>query len=208
MRNWLADGEQVLIRCRPHARILVWPVVVGLLVIMGAGAALARLQPVQYASWAADVPLLREPAIVLLVTLVLFIEILYPVRRALQWAGTRYILTSRRFVLRRGTLGRRSHECLLTQVHSIEMRQKLRQRPVGSGELDVHLQNGTRHTFHEVPCVDEFHAEVQTAWSQALRASFQQAPGPGYYAGQVGLGANDDDGHLNGKELRKLGRDQ
>lgn len=203
MRRWLADGEQVLVQVRPHARILVVPVAVGLLLVMVTSAGLAKLQPAEYYQWAPDAMELREPAIVLLLTAVLLVEIAYPLRRVVRWANTRYILTSERVVIRRGNLRRRQEDCVLARVQSVDMHQKLRQRMVGAGELDFHMTSGGVRTVHDVPHIQAFRNETHAAWMKLFRASFQQAPGSGYYAEDVG--ADEDD--LIGKELRKLGRD-
>ena len=53
MHKWLLAGEQVEIRCRPHARILIWPITVGLFIILWGSAALAKLQPEPFEDWAA-----------------------------------------------------------------------------------------------------------------------------------------------------------
>lgn len=217
MSRWLAEDEQVLLLVRPHARVLVWPVGVGLLLVMAASAALAKLQPAQYEQWASAAPALREPAIVLLCTAVLLVQVAYPLRRVVRWAGTRYVLTSQRMVVKEGGLGRRQADYALAGVQGIDMRQKPLQRLAGAGELDFHMVTGKVNTVHNVPHIVQFRTETHKAWMALFRASFQQAPGPGYYAVDVGhghLGTSHNDGHhddagrhLSGKELRKLGRD-
>lgn len=213
MRSWLADGEQVQVKCRPHSRILVWPIAVGLLLVMAASAALAKLQPSQFSSWAPNAAELRQPAIVLLLTAVVLVLVAYPLRRVVRWANTSYLLTNRRVVVRRGKLRTVQEDYYLARVESVDMRQKLRQRMVGAGELNLRMVAGGVRTVHEVPHIQEFRNHTHRAWEQLFRASFQQAPGPGYYA-DLGYYADevgsDGDGmkkNLTGKELRKLGRD-
>ncbi|WP_269939451.1 PH domain-containing protein [Arthrobacter sp. HY1533] len=193
MRNWLLEGEQVELRCRPHARILVWPITAGLLAILAGSAALAKLQPVPYSQWAPDAAPLREPAMVLLVLLLGFFLLLYPVRRVLRWNFTRYILSNRRLMVRGGMLGRTRAEYLLENVQEVQPAQNWRQRMVGSGDLKLHLLGGTERTVAEVPELNRFNGETQKAWSVAFRAAQ-----PAGYSG--------DDG-TSEKELRKLGRD-
>lgn len=211
MRRRLIDGEQVLISCRPHSRVLLWPLAVGLVLIILTAAALGRLQESQYYSWAPNLPSLRQPAIVLLLTAVILIEVSYPIRRLLSWAATRYVLTSHRLVIRKGNLGRRTTDYYFIQTESLHLKQKLRQRMVGSGDIQVQMASGALHTISEVPFVAEFLAEAQSAWQLALRGSLQQAPGLAYYAGEADFlttGAVETGfGTANGKELRKFGRD-
>lgn len=213
MRKWLKDGEQVLLKCRPHSRILVGPIAVGLLLVMATSAALAKLQPLQFASWAPNAMELRQPAIVLLLTAVGLLLVAYPLRRVVRWVNTSYVLTSRRVAVRRGILGRQQEDYYLARVESVDMRQKLRQRMVGAGELDFHMVAGGVRTVHDVPHIQEFRNHTHRAWEQLFRASIQQAPGPGYYADSgyyADEGGPDEDGmrrNLTGKELRRLGRD-
>lgn len=202
MRSWLADGEQVHIRCRAHARILVWPITVGLLLIVGASAALAKLQPTQFASWAPEATHLREPAIVLLLTAVILIEIAYPLRRVIRWANTRYVLTSQRVVIRGGNVRRRQEDFVLARMQGVNMRQKLGQRMVGAGELDFQLLEGGVRTLHNVPHIQDFKNYTHEVWVELFRASFQQAPGQGYYASDVDVVQTG----RKRKGLRKIGR--
>ncbi|MGA7205743.1 MAG: PH domain-containing protein [Specibacter sp.] len=207
MRRWLADGEQVQSISRPHSRILIAPLSVGLLLVMGTSAALAKLQPGEYAGWAADFPQLREPAVVLLLTAVILVGIAYPLRRVIRWANTHYILTSQRLVVRRGGLRRRQEDHVLAQMQGMDVRQKVRQRMVGSGDLELHMANGSIRTVHEVPNIHAFRNYAQEQWMKLFRASLQQAPGLGYYAEDVDF---EEAGMIEneiGKELRKLGRD-
>lgn len=201
MHKWLLEGEQVEIRCRPHARILAWPITVGLLLIMLGSAALAKLQPGPYSKWAPDWETLREPAIVLLVAAVGLTLLLYPVRRVWRWNWTRYFLTSRRLLVRRGMLGRFIAVYTLEQVQEVRPVQKWRQKMVGSGDLQLHMYQGPVRLLHEVPELTRFNGETQQAWTKVFRtsmASIQQTPQPGDYAGEV---------RMREKGLRKLGRD-
>lgn len=201
MHKWLLENEQVQIRCRPHARIIAWPIIVGLVLIFLGAAALAKLQPGPYALWAPNLETLREPAIVFVVAAVSLMLLLYPIRRVWRWAWTRYILTSHRLLVRRGPFGRLIASYSLEQVQEVRPIQKWRQKLSGSGDLQLHMHMGPTRTVWEVPALTRFNGETQQAWSHLLRTSvlpLQQTPTQGYYADQVGM---------RKKELRKLGRD-
>lgn len=197
MRNWLLEDEQVVIRCRPHSRILVWPITVGLLLVLVGSAALAKLQPVPFAGWAPGAGPWREPAIVLLVAVVVILELAYPVRRVLRWAWTRYILSNQRLLVRRGPWGRIEEIHVLEQVEEVRPVQNWRQRMVGSGDLQLHMFRGAMRTVAEVPVLKRFNGETQHVWTRVFRASIQQTSHQGDYAGEVGM---------TEKERRKLGR--
>lgn len=198
MRNWLADNEQVIIRCRPHSRILVWPITVGILMVAATAAALAKLQASEFEKWAPDARVFREPLIVLLLSAVILLQVSYPVRRVIRWANTWYILTSHRFIVRRGRLRRHQVDIQLEAVERVEMRQKLRQRVVGAGQLEFYMMNGGHRTIADVPYVAAFKNETDEAWTQLFRGTLAQTPSLGYYA---------DEDDLTGKELPQLGAD-
>lgn len=122
-----------------------------------------------------------------------FFLLMYPVRRVLRWNFTRYILSNKRLMVRRGMLGRTRAEYLLENVQEVRPLQNWRQRMVGSGDLQLQLLGGTVRTVAEVPELNRFNGETQKAWSVVLRAAQ-----PGDYAGNDGM---------NEKEQRKLGRD-
>ena len=198
MHNWLLEGEQVEIRCRPHSRILLWPITVGLLIIFGGSAALGKLQQEPFAQWATGAEAWREPAIVALLVVVIFLQLIYPVRRVLRWSWTRYVLTSQRLLVRRGPLGRIKEIYVLEQVQEVRPVQKWRQKMAGSGDLQLHMYKGPMRSVAEVPELKRFNSEIQHAWTSVFRASIEQTSLPGDYAGEVGM---------KEKELRKLGRD-
>ena len=199
MRSWLQEGEQVEIRCRQHARILIWPVTVALVLVFAAAAGLAKLQPVPFSQWAYGAGAWREPAVVVLFAVGVFLLLAYPVRRVLRWVNTRYVLTNQRLLVRRGLFGRITEVHVLEQVRQVLPHQKWRQKMAGSGDIQLHMLAGYVRTVVEVPELKRFNEEIQKAWTAAFRAAIQQTPPEGDYASEVGM---------NEKELRKLGRDQ
>ncbi|MDJ0317100.1 MULTISPECIES: PH domain-containing protein [Arthrobacter] len=181
MRSWLRSREQVVIRCRPHSRILIWPITAGLLLVLVGSAALAKLQSVPFAQWApssAAAPW-REPAIVILVVAVVLLELIFPVRRVLRWNWTRYILTNQRLLVRRGPLSRIEQIHDFEQVQEVRPVQKWRQRMVGSGDLQLYMYRGAMRTVAEVPDLKSFNEETQQAWTRVFRESIQQTPREG-----------------------------
>lgn len=207
MRRRLLESEQVLLICRQHARVLLWPLVVGVLIFLLTAAGLGRLQVQQYESWAADVPQLRQPAIVLLLSAAILLLIAYPVRATIRWATTRYILTTARIIVRRGNLQRNMSEYHLAKISSMELRQKMAQRINGSGDLVIELSSTVNQVLKEIPYATGFTSEAQLAWQATLHGSSQQAPGLGDYAGVADFVANESLTSAHGKELRQLGRD-
>ncbi len=201
MHKWLLPGEKVEIRCRPHSRVLIWPIAVGLLIVLAGSAGLARLQPEQFAQWAPGFSAWRETFVVVLLSAEALLLLLYPLRRVWRWTWTKYFLTSQRLRVRRGMFGKFTATYPLEMIHEVRPTQNWRQKMVGSGDLKLFMYRGPMRTLDEVPALTRFNGETQQAWTKVFRASttfVQQTPQPGDYAGGVGM---------NEKELRKLGRD-
>jgi|SRR6185312_2300321 len=201
MHKWLLPGENVEIRSRPHARVLVWPITVGLFIILAASAGLARLQPAQFAQWAPGFSAWRETFVVVLLSAESLLLLLYPLRRVWRWTWTKYFLTNKRLLVRRGLFGKFTGKFGLEQIEEVRPTQNWRQKMVGSGDLKLYMYRGPMRTLNEVPALTRFNGETQQAWTKVFRASMasiQQTPQPGDYAGEVGM---------TEKEPRKLGRD-
>ncbi|MHA7306774.1 PH domain-containing protein [Arthrobacter sp. TMN-49] len=177
--SWLQEGEQVLLDARPHSRVLLWPITVGLMLILAASAALAKLQAGPFAEWAPQAGPLREPAIVVVVVLVLLVLLAYPVRRALRWFSTHLVLTNQRLVVRNGPLRRNAQFHVLDQIQEVRAVQNWRQKLVGSGDLHLHMYRGAMRTVKDVPAWKDFASETQQAWTAAMRAAIQQTPQQG-----------------------------
>ena len=198
MRNWLREGEQVELRCRQHARILVLPLAAALILVFAAAVGLGKLQPGPFSQWAPGAEAWREYAVAGLLAVAGFLLLAYPGRRVLRWTNTRYVLTNQRLLVRRGLFGRVKETIVLEQVREVLPVQKWRQKMVGSGDLELHMFLGPVHTVAEVPALKRFNEEIQKVWTMAIRAVIQHAPRDGDYSSEV---------EINEKELRKLGRD-
>lgn len=153
----LEPGEQVIVAARPHAGPLVRPVLLAGAVCAAAGFALGYLGrdtlPAELADWA---PVLA-PAVVLLALLVL---LRFCLPAVLAWNATRYVLTSRRMIHRRGVLRRREHDLPLASVYQLEARQGILQRLQRAGTLRIDLGRGRIIDYPSVPEVHRFKSIV------------------------------------------------
>jgi len=118
--------ERVLVRLRPHGRVLVVPTVVLLVLVAVAGWAANGLRP----DWA------RTAALVVVAVLAL-LSWLVPL---LRWAGRRYVVTTRRVVVRTGLLVSTRREVAHDRVVDVVLRRGVLQALARSG--DVHLVVG------------------------------------------------------------------
>lgn len=122
LRRRLDAGEDIVLDVRPHWWQLAGPVAVVAAVIAGAVTALVE----GVSSW-----------LDWLVLAVLIVSALWLLRRYVQWATTRLVLTSSRIIERRGVLARVEREIPLGALTVIDLRRSLFQRIIGAGDLEV-----------------------------------------------------------------------
>lgn len=118
--------ERVLVRLRPHGRVLVVPTAALLVLVALAGWAANALQP----DWA------RGAALVVVALLVVLLWLV----PTLRWAGRRYVVTTRRVVVRTGLLVSTRREVAHARVMDVVLRRGALQALARSG--DVHLVVG------------------------------------------------------------------
>lgn len=153
MRIKLEPGERVVLRTRPHPRRLFARFLVLLLILAGTGFGLGWLSrgelPSGWAGW--------EPAVI---TGFLVLAGLATVRvfvlPLLDWAGTRYILTSRRLIRRSGFARRSERDVRLTAIFQLIVEQTLVERATGGGTLVVDLGRDRFVSFPHVPQIQTF----------------------------------------------------
>jgi uncharacterized membrane protein YdbT with pleckstrin-like domain len=132
-----AEGERVVARLRPHARVLFWPTI---LLIAGSGvlAYFSRAFPEEWQNLA----LVGGGAVVLALIW------LAPLFR---WLSRRYLITSRRIIMRSGVFTRTRQELLHSRGYDVTVRQTSLQSMFGSG--DVFINTGLDHpvALRDVP---------------------------------------------------------
>lgn len=163
VRLKLAPGERIIVASRPHARHLVWPVTLAVLLSSAAGFGYGFLGrdslPGDLSGWS---PYL-QPAVVVLAALLVARFCLPPL---LRWTFSRYIVTNRRLIHRRGALRRSEHELALASIFQLETWQTLADRMQRSGTLTVDLGHDRVVHYEHVPEVHRFKAIVVAAIGQ------------------------------------------
>src|SRR5438034_10846705 len=91
-RKLLTSGEEVVLDTRPHWIALVGPVAVGVLLLVALSWGLASVHGGGTNS------VLRW----IIVIVVLIVAVAYPIRRFVQWATSRFVVTNQRLIHRSG----------------------------------------------------------------------------------------------------------
>lgn len=144
----LVDGEQVVLHKHPHAKMLVVPVLVLLLVVAVCVflAALVRDQPWAPIGWIA----LAAVGLGLVGWLTLV-----PV---LRWRTTHFVVTSRRVLVREGVLSRTGIDIPMSRINSVQFRHTVPERFLGCGTLVIESASDEPLEFTDVPQVEKVHA--------------------------------------------------
>lgn len=132
-----AAPERVVARLRPHARELFWPAIALIVASFGYGYLAERFAQ----------PLARGATLfgVLLWVLVFFLLPYFA------WLSRRFIITTRRIVIRRGFFVRRRQELLHSRGYEVELARGPLQTLFGSGDLRITVSGETVLVLRDVP---------------------------------------------------------
>ena len=123
----LTDDEQLVLRLHPHAKTLIRPVAVAVLVV---AAALVAEVMIPSGSAAALARLVVAAVAILAVMLWLMVPVL-------RWRTTTYELTTRRLRVRDGIIARHGRDIPLARINDVSFTKGLLDRLLGSGRLVV-----------------------------------------------------------------------
>jgi membrane protein YdbS with pleckstrin-like domain len=126
-KKLLGEGETLVLELRPHAKRLLAPVAVLLVVAPVTSFVAARVPDGSLQGWA-------RWALALAAGLVVLRWSVWPF---LVWWNTVYVITDRRLVLRQGVLSRRGHDMPLTRLNDVTFSHGVVDRILGCGDLTV-----------------------------------------------------------------------
>ncbi|GAC1330790.1 MAG: PH domain-containing protein [Mycobacteriales bacterium] len=160
-RRLLAEDEEVVREFRPHAKVLIVPAV---LVVLVAGVT-------TYGEFAMPAGRFRAAgrAAVLVVAALLLVR--YALVPYLRWLSTHFVLTSSRVVIRTGVLRRRGRDIPLSRINDVTFDRTVVERALGCGTLVIESA-GERGavTLRDVPHVMDVQSELyQLAEDDARR---------------------------------------
>jgi uncharacterized membrane protein YdbT with pleckstrin-like domain len=148
------DSERVVARLRPHGRVLFWPS----LVFIAAVGAMAYFAGGFSQQWQ-NIAVLAGGAVVIVVFWLLPL---------LAWLGKRYVITTRRIIIRTGFFVRVRQELLHSRGYDVTVRKNSLQSLFGSG--DVFINTGLEHPvlLKDVPGADLVQSALHDLMERSL----------------------------------------
>ena len=121
-RDLLHDDEELLAEVRPHAVVVIGPVVLFLAAVAGAATIAIRFP---------DAPV----AVAWLLAAMIVLPAIWVLVRWLRWRSVRFLVTSTRLLYRQGVIGRDVVQLRLQRVAEVHCSQSLGGRMIGCGRL-------------------------------------------------------------------------
>jgi uncharacterized membrane protein YdbT with pleckstrin-like domain len=194
-KRLLGDGETLVLALRPHAKRLVGPAVLLLVVA-------------PLATWVgAVVPAgsMQAPARWAIAAVALLVVLRWSVWPFLVWWNTLYVVTDRRLVMRSGVINRHGHDMPLSRLNDVTFSHNLLDRMLGCGDLVVESAGERGQVvLDDIPRVEQVQRTLYRL-SDATRGGYDAGDDAGEDAGGSGDGADlDQDG--GGRRRRPWGR--
>jgi uncharacterized membrane protein YdbT with pleckstrin-like domain len=142
----LGQGEREVLSLRTHAKALIRPALVLLLIAAILGVAFALLPP----TW-------TTAAWWVLVLLALVAIVLWVVVPFLRWWTTTYTFTNRRIITRRGIINKSGHDLPLTRINNVAYNRSFTDRLFGCGSLELTTAADEPVVLDDIPDVERVH---------------------------------------------------
>jgi uncharacterized membrane protein YdbT with pleckstrin-like domain len=142
----LGEGEVEELHLRSHAKALIVPVLVLLLIAVITGFAVAFVPPTTqpWSGWII--------AVIALVGVVMWTIVPF-----LRWWTTTYTFTNRRIITRRGIINKSGHDLPLSRINNVAYERSLLDRIFGCGTLQLTTAADEPVTLDDIPDVERVH---------------------------------------------------
>ena len=154
MTSGAQDPERVVARLRPHGRALFWPS----LVLIATAGALGYFQSSFTEPWQ-TIALFGGGALI-----ILFLWFL----PLLAWLGERYIITTRRIILRTGFFVRMRQELLHSRGYDVTVRKNGLQSMFGSGDVLINTGLDRPVVLKDVPSANLVQSALHDLMEKSL----------------------------------------
>lgn len=151
----LVPGETVVYQTRLHWIVMLRHILLGLLLLAGAGALLAYL--LNHPRLGITKEHLIEGGAAALLVCGLVAVVAGMVRRN----ATEMAVTTRRVIIKQGLVNRKTIEMLLNKIETIEVSEPMAGRMLGYGSITMVGTGGTSEPFHKIAHPLQFRSEVQ-----------------------------------------------
>lgn len=146
----LGSDEHVVVHMRTHAKALILPALLVIVVFAVFGVA-AALIPVAY----------RQIGLIVIGAIGVLIIILGAVVPFLRWRTTTYTVTNRRLITRRGILNKSGKDLPLMRINDVSYERSLTDRMLGCGTLNIQTAaDGGTIVLTDVPDVERVHVSM------------------------------------------------
>ena len=172
--NLLVQGERVIVRKRPHWKVLILPTVFFILII-GGGVALATW--INSRDWSNEA--IIDYVIIGVAVVALIILVLVPFIR---WRTEHFVITNHHVFFRSGLLRRREHQIPLGQIANMETEVTFWGRLMGYGSLIVESSADQPLKFRNVASLSKVQAQLNQLIRDEREATHRrdEAPSGGY----------------------------
>src|SRR6476620_6704905 len=150
--NLLVQGERVIVRKRPHWKVLILPAIFFILII-GAGVALATW--INSRDWSNEA--IIDYLIIAVAVVALIVLVLVPFIR---WRTEHFVITNHHVFFRSGLLSRREHQIPLGQIANMETEVTFWGRLMGYGSLIVESSADQPLKFRNVASLSKVQAQL------------------------------------------------
>ncbi|NLE97357.1 MAG: PH domain-containing protein [Propionibacterium sp.] len=145
----LGEGEEMILRLRTHAKVLIWPAIILILLGAAVGAGLAFMPPDwnPIGTW-----VLVGVAVILFIWLVAL--------PWLRWWTSQFAVTDRRIITRHGIINRKGHDVPLRRINNVNYDRDVIDRLLGCGTLTLETAAGQPLVLPDVPDVERVHVQI------------------------------------------------
>lgn len=161
----LGDGEEVHLHLRTHAKALIGPIVLLIVLAAGVGAAVALLPP-RTRPWGWG-----TAAAVAFLLMIVFVLVPF-----LRWRTTTYTVTNRRIITRTGIITQTGHDLPLIRINDVSYERSLTDRMLGCGTLVIRTASEQGPvTLPDVPGVERVHVEITELLFESTNPNYRDA---------------------------------
>ena len=118
----LAPHETLVLNLHPHWWYIAKPgIVLGFTIVVGGGVALS----------------VNNSVLNIVIAILIVVEVVWFVKKFIQWVSTFFVLTSDRVISREGVLAKRGIEIPLDRINTVLFNQRIIERLIGLGDLEI-----------------------------------------------------------------------